>query len=295
MAVPNSVDQPGSPNIRLSIASRPENVMLVRQMLAGMAEAIDVDASDLNDITTAVTEACNNVVLHAYPRDAGPLQVEVHTRRAGVEIAVRDRGTGIQPSIVQAGKAGGVDPSGIGLTVIKALCQRAEFRRDGDRGTEVRMTFATPQARALEPISEHEQGRERPSIVDVEPAGAMEITIAPIALARTVLPRLLSVAAARAHFTTDRLADAQLVSDALTDHLAGSISGSRLRIAISAQPRELQLRLAPLLAGSANRLIVDASLDGLGPVIEKLSTDYEVATSGSDDDEMLALRLVDRR
>ncbi len=39
--------------------------MLVRQMLAGVAEAVELDANDLNDISTAVTEACNNVVLHA--------------------------------------------------------------------------------------------------------------------------------------------------------------------------------------------------------------------------------------
>ena len=123
----------------------------------------------------------------------------------------------------------------------------------------------------------------------------MEVTVAPSMLSRWILPRLLSVAAARAHFTTDRLADAQLVADALTDHLSESTSGSRLRIAISVEPRELRLRVAPLLAGHAYRLVVDAALDGLGPVVEKLTTDYEVATVGSNDDELLALRLVDHR
>ena len=45
--------------------------MLVRQVLAGIAEAIDLDAKDIYEISVAVTEACNNVVVHAYRGDAG--------------------------------------------------------------------------------------------------------------------------------------------------------------------------------------------------------------------------------
>ena len=283
----------GPPNVRLSVSSRPENVVLVRQVLTGLAEAIGVDAADLNDIATAVTEACNNVVLHAYPQDAGPLEVEIHARPAAIEVVVRDRGRGIQTPITQARDARGIGSGGIGLSVIKALSQRAEFRATQERGSEVWMTFATPRARVLDPVPDTET--ERSSIMEPALAGTMQITVAPSTLSRTILPRLLSVAAARAHFTTDRLADTQLVADALTDRLSESTSGSRLLIAISIEPRELRLRLAPLLAGHAHRLVVDAALEGLGPVVEKLTTDYEVATVGSNDDELLALRLVDHR
>ena len=46
-------------------------------MLAGVAEAIDLDAEQLDDIRTAVTEACNNAVLHAYEGSEGPLEVDI--------------------------------------------------------------------------------------------------------------------------------------------------------------------------------------------------------------------------
>jgi serine/threonine-protein kinase RsbW len=282
------VDHSGPANVRLSLQNTPENVVLVRQTLAGVAETVGLHAAELNDISTAVTEACNNVVLHAYRGGQGPLEVEVYAGRLAVQVAVRDHGCGLQPQAARA-KEG----AGIGLSVIRALSQSVDFRGTPGGGTEVRMAFATPQARALEPLAE--TAAEPPIVVEGEPATAMEITIAPAPLAQAILPRLLSVFAARAHFTTDRLADAQLLADALLARVPSSIRGSRLSIAISVEPRDLELRIAPLLAGRAEGLMLDSELDQLGPVIGRLTTQHRVATVGSSDDEMLALRLVDRR
>ena len=52
--------------VSLRLPARPENVAVVRQALTGLGDAFDLDADLLGDIKTAVTEACNNVVLHAY-------------------------------------------------------------------------------------------------------------------------------------------------------------------------------------------------------------------------------------
>jgi serine/threonine-protein kinase RsbW len=289
MVLSHPGDRTRPPNVRLHLSNRPENVMLVRQMLAGVAEAVELDGNDLNDITTAVTEACNNVVLHAYAGAEGPLEVEVHAGGGAVEVVVRDHGGGIASTT-------GSDPEtvGLGLSVIRALAQHADFDAAQGSGTDVRMVFAAPDALALEPFSEED--REPPAILDLDPAGAIEITVAPAPLAWTILPRLLSALAARAHFRTDRIADMQLVTDALTAQVPGSIRGSHLSIAISVEPRDLELRIAPLVAGRAKDLIADsAAADGLGPLISKLTTSQRVATLESSDDEMLALRLHDRR
>lgn len=284
MALSVPVARAEPPNVRLTLSSRPENVVLVRQMLNGVAEAVGLDAGDLNDISTAVTEACNNVVLHAYRGAEGSLQVELYSGAGGIEVAVRDRGTGIRPEIARDGTT-----AGIGLFVIKAL-SRAEFSRPEDGGTEVCMAFSMPQVRVLEPTD----GSELELPIEAEPA-SVQISIAPPRLARAILPRLLNASAARAHFTTDRLADAQLLADALAAHVPGSISGGRLDIAISVEPRDVELRIGPLRAGRADQLIVDSALDGLGPVISKLTSKHRVATVGSSDDEMLALRMLDGR
>jgi serine/threonine-protein kinase RsbW len=276
--------------------------MLVRQALTGVAEAVELDSSDLNDIHTAVTEACGNVVTHAYEGEEGPLEIEVYTSPSEIEVVVRDHGTGIRPHI--GDRAEGA--SGIGLLVIQALVHSVAFKgadgpaiRPGWDGTEVRMAFATPGARPLEASqdgagdggSDQSDRLAPPAGDEAELATTTGITIAPTRVARTVLPRLLSALAARAHFSTDRISDTQIIADALAKHVPESISGGHLSLAISVTPRDLELRIAPLRAGRAERLMVDSAVDGLGPVIEKLTDSHTVAAVGSS--EMLALRMVD--
>jgi anti-sigma regulatory factor (Ser/Thr protein kinase) len=256
-------------------------------MLTGVAESIDLQVPDLNDIRTAVTEACNNVVVHAYEGEEGLLEVEVYAYPSTIEVVVRDLGTGIQPRIRTADETA----LGIGLHVIQALANRVVFSDATGAGTEVRMEFATSHVRTLESPREH--GLQLPGIGRAELARTVEAVIAPTFLARAVLPRLLSVLAARAHFSTDRISDAQLVADELVAQAPASIGARHLSIAVSVEPRQLELRVGPLEAGSARRLIVNSAVDGLGALIEKLTDDYRVAAVGSS--ETLNLRLLDPR
>lgn len=275
------------PNLRLDLANTPENVVLVREMLSGVAEAIDLDGGGLNDIRTAVTEACNNVVLHAYDGEQGPLEIEVRLAQQAIAVVVRDRGDGIprQPDGTDA------TTSGIGLHVIRTLTRHVELEDASGGGTEVRMEFATPSIGVLQPSPEEGSGLSTLGLVGSSSTTAA--IIAPIGLARTVLPRLMSALAARAHFSTDRISDVQLLADALVAHADGTICGDHLSIGVNVEPRDLELHIAPLGAGRAQQLIGDSELDGLGKVIEKLTDRSRVATGGPY--ETLTLGLVDRR
>ena len=71
------------PEVVLTMPARPEGVGVVRQALAGMADALDFEASVLADMKMAVTEACTNVVVHAYEEDSGVLEVEMLADEAG--------------------------------------------------------------------------------------------------------------------------------------------------------------------------------------------------------------------
>jgi len=274
------------PNVRLKLSNRSENVLLVREMLTGVSETVELDSSDLYDIRTAVTEACNNVVLHAYEGQEGPLEVDLSASADVVEVIVRDRGIGIRPRIRGADDAA----LGIGLPLIQALVHSVQFSEVDGGGTQVRMHFLAPSTRTFEPAAD--DAAELPATAEDDLASTTALAIAPAVLARTVLPRVLSVLAARAHFSTDRISDAQLVADSLAAHAPSSLGADRLGLTITVGARNLQLCVGPLGAGSANRLILDSDVHGLGPVIEKLTDDRRVAAVGSA--EMLALQLVDR-
>jgi serine/threonine-protein kinase RsbW len=126
------------PEVLLTMPARPEGVGVVRQALAGMADALDFDASILADMKMAVTEACTNVVVHAYDADSGVLEIEMRATEEGLTIVVLDHGSGIQPRPARA------EPPalGLGLPLIAALSDAFELRGSAGRGTEVRMTFA---------------------------------------------------------------------------------------------------------------------------------------------------------
>jgi len=232
------------PNVRLNLSNRAENVLLVREMLSGVAETVGVAASDLDHIRTAVTEACNNVVLHAYRGGNGSLEVEVHLGAPGaIEVVVRDHGAGIRPRI----RAAEETPLGVGLPVIQALVRRVEFRDPPGGGTEARMEFATPGTRALEPARGDRLGSDTPA--QAQPAATTGLAIGPPELARRVLPRVLTVLAAHAHFCTDRISDVQVLADTLAAHAhtraRDSRGASHLTAAVTVAPRELELRIGP--------------------------------------------------
>src|ERR1700758_3031307 len=85
-----------SPRVRLELTSRPEAARLVRSMSSAAGEALGFNPELLNDVNTAVTEACNNVIVHAYEDEPGPMWVELSASLDGVEVCVRDYGRGIQ-------------------------------------------------------------------------------------------------------------------------------------------------------------------------------------------------------
>jgi serine/threonine-protein kinase RsbW len=275
------------PNVRLNLANTPENVVLVREMLSGIKEAIDLQGSEFNDVRTAVTEACNNVVLHAYEGQEGPLEVEVYLTAQTLGILVRDHGVGI-PWQSRSPEA---DTEGIGLHVIQTLAPGAELKDGADGGTEVWMEFAAANAGSLELPDEGSPGL--PTLALPGTPTTTTICIAPISLARSILPRLVIALAARAHFSTDRISDAQMLADALVAHAHGAMSADKLSVDVVVEPRDLELQISPLNVGRARQLIGESELGYLGRVIEKLADRHQVASSGSH--EVLTVGLSDPR
>lgn len=127
------------PDLHLNLPARAENVAIVRHALGGLGDALGLDPAALADLKLAVTEACTNVVMHAYPGDAdGDMWVSATLGEDSISIAVRDAGRGITPRPDSPGL-------GLGLPLIASLTEHLEVGSDvDDAATEVTMVFRLP-------------------------------------------------------------------------------------------------------------------------------------------------------
>ena len=124
-----------TPDIELALPARATNIAVVRHAFGALGEAYAVDEQILSNIRLAVTEACTNVVVHAYPDEReGPLEVDATLLEDKLEVVVRDEGPGIGP---RPGSPG----LGLGLPLIVSLTESVQLGRDEDERTEVRMIF----------------------------------------------------------------------------------------------------------------------------------------------------------
>src|SRR5213595_4366221 len=134
VARPPGTELPDIPDLSLTLPARAENVAVVRHAIGGLGEALDLDPQTLSDVKLAVTEACTNVVVHAYDGGEGPMQVAADIDPDHLTVVVRDEGRGIVPRPDSPGL-------GLGLPLIATLAESLELGTDDGNHTEVRMTF----------------------------------------------------------------------------------------------------------------------------------------------------------
>lgn len=272
----------GPPDARLLLSNSADNVAVVRQALSGVGEALGLEADLMADVKTAVSEACNNVVVHAYGGEPGPLELYLTVADSTLEIIVRDEGTGIQPRPPEP--EGGVQ--GVGLSLIQALTDSVEVRGSASEGgTEVRMSF----------------GRDVPFVVEDGPSANGDGTVSPPAdadivisvcsgpLLAPVLGHAVAMLAARSGFSIERLGDAQLVTDAIAAHAPDVIVGRHVHVAVAPADGRIDLRVAPLAPEGGERLVEESGVGGLSPVLRQLTDEIDVHQAGDVEELHLAL------
>ena len=121
-------------DVRLTLQARRENIPVVRHVLGAYAEALHLAPEVIEDIRLAVTEACANVVRHAYAgEEPGPIDVVIRPVGDRLDVLVADRGHGMGVSADMKGP-------GLGLPLIAALADRVELE-SASRGSRIAMSF----------------------------------------------------------------------------------------------------------------------------------------------------------
>lgn len=258
--------------VQLRLPARPENVALVRQAVSGIADVLAVDPALVADMKTAITEACNNVVIHAYPESEGAMEIEADPSEESVRIVVRDHGGGMQPRSVEPDA-----PSlGLGLPLIAALSDRFEITGGGASGIEVRMVFLLRDDAEMPDSFDGSAGATPPEPPTEDSPQAAGVSITPGPMMASVLGRLIAMLAARADFSLDRLSDAVLVTDAISANVSRFIPGRQALVTFQDGKRKIDLRVGPLVEGGAEELLQTMELPGLERSLDQLADEVRV-------------------
>ena len=128
-------------DLELTLPARPENVAVARHAIGGFADVLEMPDQTLADVKLAVTEACTNVVVHAYPNRDGPMGLRASVDEGVMRVVVVDEGRGILPRADSPGL-------GLGLPLIATLAESLELGTGTNEETEVRVSFRLDQASA---------------------------------------------------------------------------------------------------------------------------------------------------
>jgi anti-sigma regulatory factor (Ser/Thr protein kinase) len=271
-----------APEFRLVLPGDATNVAIVRQALTGALGVLGLSETRLLDINAAVSEACNNVVVHAYPDAEGPMEVYLCIGTKELEVVVSDEGVGIRPNLPSPQ----VELQGLGLSLIQTLTDRVEFLGGVGEGTKVRMAFSLDSEPSQAAASELSTAEPETS----PPPGQFTVAVSSGPLATPVLGRVVAMLASRAGFTLEGISEAQLVTDSLAAHVPWVSIGDKIQLGIDLPGKELLLRVGPLEDGGAQRILDSPALNNLPPVFEQLTRERRVERYG--EGELLCLTLV---
>ncbi|MGI9016820.1 MAG: ATP-binding protein [Euzebya sp.] len=115
-------------------------IPVLRHSVVRLCAEIGVSPDDIQDLSLALAEACNNVVLHAHDDDSFAITFSLVDLTA--KVVVRNSKTPY-PAAVMDSAMGAVDPlseSGRGMAIMRALVDTARFAPGDGGGTLVELT-----------------------------------------------------------------------------------------------------------------------------------------------------------
>lgn len=87
------------------------------------------DDSFIHAMVSAVSEAFNNVVLHAYGDKAGEVEISIHLDSDSMEVEMRDHGRSFDFEAVPKPKLETLPESGLGIYIIRSLVDEVRYQR----------------------------------------------------------------------------------------------------------------------------------------------------------------------
>ena len=131
--------------IELKLPAKTEYMNVVRLSIAGIGERMNFSVDDIEDIKTAVGEACINSIRHGYQEKVAEenliyIRFIIHPKK--LEIVIKDNGIGFETISVDEYLAQPSDEKaesiGLGIQLMKTLMDEVKYSSSAN-GTKVRL------------------------------------------------------------------------------------------------------------------------------------------------------------
>lgn len=129
----------------LHIVSSPKSLPVVRGAVDQMAIQEGLSKKDAHGLVLSIDEALANVIKHGYEgRHDQPVTitlapVESADGRKGISVTVRDQGKQVDPNSICGRDLDDVRPGGLGVHIIRAMMDEAEYSCPPEGGMMLRM------------------------------------------------------------------------------------------------------------------------------------------------------------
>lgn len=116
----------------LTISSRTEELMEVREFVSRAAVGFGFPEEEVSKIALAVDEACTNIIKHAYRQNPGnTIKITVVGNDTAFEVVIRDHGASFDPSDVHSPDMKEYltqfRRGGLGVYLMKTLMDKVEY------------------------------------------------------------------------------------------------------------------------------------------------------------------------
>lgn len=134
---------PNDDRLQITLPAQPDSLPLARRAIVVHAEKLGIARAGIADLKTVVSEACANVIRHAYEEEdeVGTLEVALNPGADELNLVVRDFGGGVRPLT-----SDDVPSLRLGLPIIGALSSSFNLISVLSRGTEITIRFAYAEA-----------------------------------------------------------------------------------------------------------------------------------------------------
>ncbi len=124
-----------STHLKMQVQGSSETLSLIRRVIAASVQHLKLSSALLNDIKLATTEACTNVIKHAYKFDqtmSFELEIRTSSEIFAVEVFYED--PGFVPENIPVPNLEEIKEGGLGVFIIRNIMDHVDYQTDQQTG-----------------------------------------------------------------------------------------------------------------------------------------------------------------